>query len=146
MVYYLQKQPPEVFCKKGVLRNFAKFTGKHLCQSLFFSRPQPCNFIKKGAVAQVFSCEFCEISRSTFFYRTPLGECSCACPILVTGVYSEPRQISKMELFSRIVHVFQSLTIFAKDSISDVRLGSEYISALYEYISSLNISLCVCVG
>ena len=26
---------PEVFCDKGVLRNFAKFTGKHLCQSLF---------------------------------------------------------------------------------------------------------------
>ena len=26
---------PEVFCKKGVLRNFAKFTEKHLCQSLF---------------------------------------------------------------------------------------------------------------
>ena len=31
-----QKQPLEVFCKKGVLSNFAKFTGKHLCQSLFF--------------------------------------------------------------------------------------------------------------
>ena len=27
---------PEVFCKKGVLRNFSKFTGKHLCHSLFF--------------------------------------------------------------------------------------------------------------
>ena len=27
---------PEVFCKKGVLRNFVKFTGKHLCQGLFF--------------------------------------------------------------------------------------------------------------
>ena len=25
---------PEVFCKKSVLRSFAKFTGKHLCQSL----------------------------------------------------------------------------------------------------------------
>ena len=25
----------EVFCKKGVLRNFAKFTRKHLFQSLF---------------------------------------------------------------------------------------------------------------
>ena len=24
--------------KKGVLENFAKFTGKHLCQSLFFSK------------------------------------------------------------------------------------------------------------
>ena len=28
----------EVFCKKGVLRNFTKFTGKHLCQSLFFNK------------------------------------------------------------------------------------------------------------
>ena len=31
-----------------------------------------CNFIKKEALAQVFSCEFCEISKNTFFYRTPL--------------------------------------------------------------------------
>ena len=29
---------PEMFCKKGVLRNFAKFTRKHLCQSLFFNK------------------------------------------------------------------------------------------------------------
>ena len=28
----------EVFCKKNVLRNFAKFTGKHLCQSLLFNK------------------------------------------------------------------------------------------------------------
>ena len=33
---YYQKQPPEMFCKKGVLRNFAKFTEKHLCHRLFF--------------------------------------------------------------------------------------------------------------
>ena len=33
-----KKQPPEVFCEKGVLRNFTKFTGKHLCQSLFFNK------------------------------------------------------------------------------------------------------------
>ena len=25
---------PELFCEKGVLKNFAKFTGKHLCWSL----------------------------------------------------------------------------------------------------------------
>ena len=41
--------------KKGVLRNFAKFTGA------------ACNFIKKEILAQVFSCEFCEISKNTFF-------------------------------------------------------------------------------
>ena len=34
----IQKQPPEVFCKTGVLRNFAIFTGKHLCQIHFFNR------------------------------------------------------------------------------------------------------------
>ena len=52
---------------KGVLRNFAKFTGKHLCKSLFLLQPQACNFIKKETLAQVFSCEFCEISKNTFF-------------------------------------------------------------------------------
>ena len=31
-----------------------------------------CNFIKKESLAQVFSCEFCEISKNIFFYRTPL--------------------------------------------------------------------------
>ena len=30
-----QKQPPTVFYKKGVLKNFANFTGKDLCWSLF---------------------------------------------------------------------------------------------------------------
>ena len=32
---------------------------------------QVCNFIKKESLAQVFSCEFCKISKNTFPYRTP---------------------------------------------------------------------------
>ena len=44
-IYNKQKQScREVFSKKGVLRNFSKFTGKHLCQNLFLS-PQAYNFI-----------------------------------------------------------------------------------------------------
>ena len=31
---------------------------------------------EKETLAQVFSCEFSEISKNTFFYRTPLDECS----------------------------------------------------------------------
>ena len=59
---------PDVFCKKGVLRNFGKFTGKDLCQSLCFNKVagQACNFIKIKTLAQFFSCEFCEISKKTF--------------------------------------------------------------------------------
>ena len=37
---------------------------------------------------------------------------------------------SKILLFPKIVYGFQPLTIFAKSSILDVRLGSEYASAL----------------
>ena len=51
--------------RKGTLRNFTKFTGKHLCQSLCFNKA--CNFIKIEFMAMVFSCEFCEISMNTFF-------------------------------------------------------------------------------
>ena len=35
---------PEVFCKKGVLKNFAKFTGKHLCQSFLLIKLQTLGF------------------------------------------------------------------------------------------------------
>ena len=62
----------EVFCKKGILRNFAKFTGKTPVPDLFFNKVAVCNFIKKETLAQVlFSCEFCDISKNTFSYRTP---------------------------------------------------------------------------
>ena len=33
---------------------------------------QACNFIKKETLAQVFSCEFGEITKNAFSYRTPL--------------------------------------------------------------------------
>ena len=57
---------PEVFCKKGVPRNFAKFTGKHLCQILFLisCRPEACNFIKKETLARV---NFAKFLRTPFF-------------------------------------------------------------------------------
>ena len=38
-------------------------------ESLFLIKLQAagCNFIEKETLAQVFSCEFCEISKNTFF-------------------------------------------------------------------------------
>ena len=41
---------PEVFCRKVVIRNFAKFKGKHLCQSLPFNKVaglRPATLLKK---------------------------------------------------------------------------------------------------
>ena len=70
MIYRSSHQRCSV--RKGVLRNFAKFTRKHLCQSLYFNkvatlRPEAYNFIKIETLAQGFSCEFCEISKNISF-------------------------------------------------------------------------------
>ena len=42
-------------------------------------RALACNFIKKDTLEQVFSYEFCEISKNTFSYRTRLMAASGGC-------------------------------------------------------------------
>ena len=43
---HLQMQLPEVVYVKRCLKNFAKFTGKHLCQSLFFNKVAGLNCLQ----------------------------------------------------------------------------------------------------
>ena len=57
---------PEVFCKKGVLRNLAKFTEKHLCQSLFFSCRRPATLLKKRPWHRRFPVNFVKFLRTHF--------------------------------------------------------------------------------
>ena len=78
--------------KKGFLRNFAKLTGNHLRQKLFINkvagltcRPQACIFIKIETLAQVFSCGFCEISKSTLFIGHLWATASVHCPNFSTA-------------------------------------------------------------
>ena len=71
MVKYLQirNQSPDLFFKKGMPENFAEFTGKHLCQSLFLNKVpslRPAILLQKR-LAEV--CQICEISKKSFFYR-----------------------------------------------------------------------------
>ena len=49
--FIFRSSRPEVFCKKGVLRNFAKFTVKQLWQRLFFNNVSglcPATLLKKN--------------------------------------------------------------------------------------------------
>ena len=59
---------PELFCKKGVFKYFAKFARNCLCQVSFLIKLQAevYSFIKKNTLAQVVSCEVCEIFKNTF--------------------------------------------------------------------------------
>ena len=61
---------PEVFCKTDVLK---KFTGKHLCQSPFFTKVASWGqtLLEKRLCHRCFPVNFCEISKKTFSYRTP---------------------------------------------------------------------------
>ena len=60
--------------KKGVLEVFTKLTGKHLCQSLFFNKVAGLRHLRWSIFlvtpAQVFLCDYCEIFKTSFFYRT----------------------------------------------------------------------------
>ena len=72
--------------QKGVLRNFAKFTQKHLCQSLFFNKVaglRPATLLKKRPGTDVFTCEFCEISKNTSLDRTSLVAASELCALSI---------------------------------------------------------------
>ena len=59
----------KVFCTKGVLRNFAKFSGKHLCQSLFFNKVaglRPATLLKKRLWHRCFPVNFAKFLRTPF--------------------------------------------------------------------------------
>ena len=65
------KQPPEILYKKGVLKHFVKFTGKHVCRSLFSKNAvQENNFIKTRDSCTGFSCDVYEILGIPFLQKT----------------------------------------------------------------------------
>ena len=56
----------EVFCKKGVYKNFGKFAGKHFLVFEEIVGLRPAILIKK-IPTQMFFYKFCEIFKYTFF-------------------------------------------------------------------------------
>ena len=88
--YYLfRSSHSQMFFKIDVLKNFANFTGKHLCWSLFSIQLQALrsapllkrdfNMLDSNVMTYMFSCEICEIFKITFFYRTPPVAASIYC-------------------------------------------------------------------
>ena len=69
-----QKQPAEVFFKKAILKNFATFTGKHLCWRLFLINLQtwrPTSLLKRDSNTVVFPMNV------TKFLKTPILKNLC---------------------------------------------------------------------
>ena len=56
---------PEVFCKKGALKNFTKFTRKHMCQIPFFNKVAcnlPGTLVKKSFTKVLVKKSFTKVS------------------------------------------------------------------------------------
>ena len=65
----IKKQPPEVFYKKDVLKNFTKIHRKTpVPESLL--QPETCNFTKKKSLALVFHVNFVKCLRILFLPNT----------------------------------------------------------------------------
>ena len=64
---------PELFCPKGMLKKFTKFTGKHLCQNIFLNKiaGRPATLLNKTLRHRCFPVNFGKLLR-TIYYRTPL--------------------------------------------------------------------------
>ena len=63
----------EVFCKKGSLKNFAKLTVKHLCQSLLFQKVsglRPAALLKGKLWRRCIPVNFAKFVRTRFYQRT----------------------------------------------------------------------------
>ena len=93
-----QKQQLELFCKKGVLRNFANFTGKHLCWSFFLIELQEvCSFIKLRLRQRRFPEEF------TKFLRTrnlkTVNDCLWTCSFTWAALFSN------LEFWHKLIHM-----------------------------------------
>ena len=76
---FFRSSRPEVFCKIGVFRNFAKLTGKHLCQSLFFDKVaglRPATLLKKRSGTGVFLWILWNSEEHHFLQNTS-GGCFC---------------------------------------------------------------------
>ena len=61
---------PELFCKKGVLRNFTRFTGQRLCQSLYFNNVASlrlATLLKKRLWYRCFPVNLVKFLRTPFY-------------------------------------------------------------------------------
>ena len=93
---------------KGVLKNFPKFTGKHKCWSLIRNNVASCCFCSLSGIYkdEIITHNPANLSSNSLLFCF-LWQCSdlslkilyCTYIVLISEVYSEPYQTSKMEIF-----------------------------------------------
>ena len=125
----------QMFLKTGVLKNFAIFTRKQLCQSLFLIKVaglKAYNFIKKEIPIQVVFCEYCEIFKNSFFYRTPLVDASKSKDFVILVPFYILHHITTRIFYHQLAcHNWKCKNIYLKERNFRVDLLSRVIFLIF---------------
>ena len=108
-IQHLQKQPPEVFYIKKVFLEISQ---------------KACNFIRKETLAQVFSCEFCKISKNVFSTE-PAAE------HLLTTASTPSSSLSLLLMLISPIFVFRSNSEGFKEFESGVSFSLSHFYRFY---------------
>ena len=71
----------QLYSKKRVLKNFAKFTGKHMCRTLLLSKV--CD-LRPVTLAQGLLSNFCKVLKNTYFLKHLRTAASLYCQANIT--------------------------------------------------------------
>ena len=134
-----------------ILSSSAKLFGQHRSghrrchiKSSALRNLNACNFIKKETLVQLFSCEFCEIFKNTFFTEHLRTTASVRREfvlnvmrhfVIAVGLYLGSCQTSMMELFFWNIYLLKAFNYILQElSFIDFWQGSKYASRQYPFI------------
>ena len=128
-------QGQEVFCKKAVLKNFAKFTGNHLCRSFFIKKVadhRPAALLKKRLQHRCFRVGFTKILR--IHLKLIFGNLiRCSALRLWMGCF----------IYFKFTPVFFSMDVFS--SVKEINNSLKEINSRLLSKGMLNINLKVAI-
>ena len=131
---------PEIFCKKGVLRNCGKFPGKHLCQSIFFNKVaglRPATLLIKRLCHRRFPVSFMKFLRTPFLQNTT----GRLLPAVLFNMSSECLLNKKGEWWCHLLFLMTSVKMFSglshdqsDDFINHLLLGKYIIGTSSKFV------------
>ena len=112
----VQKQSFTDFCKVGVLIDFAKFTGKHLYQSLFFNHLEASRLqIVKKIIKKETSYGLCGVFTNTFYRVHPLVHPLQSTASVSANLYfllSHISHISHIYIYIKYIYIYITYHIY----------------------------------
>ena len=120
----------QIFCKVGALIDFAKFTGKHLYQSLFFNHLEASRLqIVKKIIKKETSYGLCGVFTNTFYRVHPLVHPLQSTASVSANLYFLLSHISHIYIYIYIYIYIKYIYIYIYIYISHIT----YMSHIYIY-------------